>query len=190
MALHCVGNYEQNLYHDSYFWSVFWDDEAKKIIHHEVGATAYAGGACRTSLTDSAQVWIEAKAFVDRIKAKHKAESRAFKAKRLRDARSILRQNGVNTCFSRAVHIDDLEDIAALFNPRVRNSFKLKMRDVVRAWRPGGPYDKPLSKGQLAYVRRPMKDQWNRENALYYKRHKLQMEHNAETSILRGFGSE
>ena len=187
MTLHCVGNYEQNLYHDSYFWSVFWDDEEKKLTHQEVGATAYAGGACRTALTTDENVWNEANAYKDQLKNRVNSELRKIKADRIRKARADLKKAGVHTAFSRKMHIDDLEDVAAIFNPRVRNGFKLKMRDVVRNWTPGGAYETPLSKNQMGYIRRPMTDPYGRENALSRKR--CTMHVTAILHVLRGFGA-
>lgn len=35
---------EENLYHDSYFYATFWDEETQTFVEYEYGATAYAGG--------------------------------------------------------------------------------------------------------------------------------------------------
>lgn len=37
-----LARYEQNLYHDSYFYEIVWDGERVRVV--ETGATAYAGG--------------------------------------------------------------------------------------------------------------------------------------------------
>jgi len=39
-----VCNWEDNGYHDSYFYGACWDTETKSIVTHGEGATAYAGG--------------------------------------------------------------------------------------------------------------------------------------------------
>ena len=39
-----VCNWEDNGYHDSYFYGACWDTESKSLETHSEGATAYAGG--------------------------------------------------------------------------------------------------------------------------------------------------
>jgi hypothetical protein len=160
MALHCVGNYEQNLYHDSYYFSVFWDDEDKTLVRKEVGSTAYGGGHHSTALTTDEAVWAEVNGYWDKRLAEAKAAYRKQKADRIRAARSILKENGVHTAFCRNLTLEDLEDVAALFSKRVRNKFKLKMREQVLAWTPSNGYSTPLSGKQMAFVRRPLRDQY------------------------------
>ncbi len=42
---HALLTFEENGYHDSYFYVVYFDDESKMFAKHEYAATAYAGGA-------------------------------------------------------------------------------------------------------------------------------------------------
>jgi hypothetical protein len=188
MSKHVVGNYEENGYHDSYFKAVLWDDEARKIEHVEIGATAYAGGECRRKLTDNETAWIDANAYIDRIKAEVSFDVDQFYAERYNDSRNILIDNNVDIDFIDRVSLEDLEDIAAIFSNRVRNSFKKKMRNVVKSWAPGNGYETPLSPKQLAYIRRPMKDQYGRTTQLHDKRSIARI--CAPLSIMRGFGAK
>lgn len=163
MTLHCVGNYEENRYHDSYFHSVFWDDENETLVTQMVGSTAFAGGATRTPLTDNQRVWEQVNEYRRRCNQQARTRVRNIKANRLRDARKILKDNGVHTAFTNSLSIEDLEDVAALFSNRVRNKFKLKMREQVLAWTPDSKFKTPLSEKQMRVVRRPLKDQYGRE---------------------------
>lgn len=188
--LHCIGNYEQNLYHDSYFYSVFWDDEKKEIVKKEIGSTAFGGGAYSTALTSNERVWAEVKKYREDKIAQVQARKRKKLAERFRKARTTLKEAGVHTAFSRRYNILELEDLTALFSPRVRNSFKKKMQETVRQWKPGGKYPKPLSAKQFACVRRPLKDPWGRPTSLANKHATDQMIPILAQSQFRGIGSQ
>lgn len=188
--LPCVGNYEQNLYHDSYFYALFWDAANRKIVTEQIGSTAWAGGAYSVVLTTDESVWKEVYAYKAECELKIREGKRRDKAKRLRAARATLKANGVHTAFSRSYSVDDLEEIAALFGQRIRNSFKLAMRVTVKSWRPGGKYKTPLSTRQLTCIRRPLVDMYGRPTALGHERQLRKLEGFATALQFRGLGSE
>lgn len=188
MTLHCVGNYERNLYHDSYFVSVFWDDEAKTLVHREIGSTAYGGGAYSTPLTDNDAVWAEAVEYRQRREAEIWRTYRKSMGDRIRAARKTLKENGVHTAFCNKLTIEELEDVAALFSNRVRSKLKLSIRDQVAAWTPESKYSLPLSEKQMHYVRRPLKDMYGRETKRAAEIYKAFGEHNRAMREFRGFG--
>jgi len=190
MTLHCVGNYEENRYHDSYFHSVFWDDENKTLVTQMVGSTAFGGGSYGTELTNDQRVWEEVNAWREQKKAERRARRRNKKAKRLREARKILKDNGVHTAFSNSVPIEDLEDVAALFSNRVRNKFKLKMREQVLAWTPDSKFKTPLSEKQMRIVRRPLKDLYGRETKRQREVHIDLVIQNEYSRMFRGLGRQ
>ena len=188
MTLHVVGNFEQNMYHDSYFHAVYWDDEAKNIVKKEIGATAYGGGLLRLPLTENTEVWKEVEAYKKALRDEAQIKIRKDKADRLRAARKILKDNGVHTAFTNRLELRYLEDIAALFSNRVRNNFKLKMREQVKAWTPDSEYKTPLSPKQMECILRPLKDAYGRETkraAEVYKHLEIKNKVNRE---LRGVG--
>jgi len=188
--LHAVGNYEVNMYHDSYFKTVFWDDEAKTLTTKEIGSTAYGGGSTSTTLTSDEQVWKEVEEYRARRMAEVVKLKRDNKAKRLRDARSALKAAGVHTAFTRQYNTDELEDIAALFDTRVRSKFKLSVREQVREWSPQSEYKTPLTKKQMTYVRRPLTDMYGRPTALARRRDREDMMYNILASEFRGLGKK
>lgn len=190
MALHCVGNYERNLYQDSDFISVFWDDEAKTLVHKEIGSTAYGGGAHSTPLTQNEAAWEEAREYRQRRMADALAAYHKAAADRLRTARKVLKENGVHTAFSKRLSVEDLEDIAALFSNRVRNRLKLNLRDQVAAWTPESKYPTPLSEKQMSYVRRPLKDKYGRATKRSHDIYKALGEYNRTVREFRGFGQK
>lgn len=187
MTLHCIGNFEENLYHDSYFWGVYWDDEAQTITKKQIGSTAYGGGMYADTLTTDETVWAAVTAYrAAKAVAREKAR-RADKAERLLAVRKTFKANGVHTAFMRAYTVSQLEEIAALFGARIRNKFKLSMRENVKAWRPG-KYRTPLSPKQYNAIVRPRHDIYGRLNALGRAEELGQMRDIALGSEMRGVG--
>jgi len=168
--LHAVGNYEVNMYHDSYFHTVFWDDERETLTTKEIGSTAYGGGGSSTTLTTDESVWEKVNAYKERVYAEARAERRQKLADRYKAVRKTLKDAGVHTAFMRQYNIEELEDIAHLFGSRIRNKFKLSMREQILAWTPESKFKKPLSPKQFLYVRRPLTDMYGRPTALANQR--------------------
>jgi hypothetical protein len=165
MTKHCIGNYEINGYDDSDFVSVFFDTETKKISHETVGSTRYGGGVYGNALTTDETVWAEVKKIRAEEAVKREIHRRNKKAAKLLAIRKTFRDNGVNTCFMNAYSLKELEEIAALFTMRIRNKFKVSMREQVRGWKPG-QYRTPLSPKQYSCIVRPRCDIYGRPNAL------------------------
>ena len=70
MSLMLWGEWEENGYHDSYFYAAYWDVDAQECISHQTGATAYAGGEGRKPTIDwtpeeleNARKWLAARIF-------------------------------------------------------------------------------------------------------------------------------
>jgi hypothetical protein len=187
MTLHCIGNFEENRYHDSYFWGVYWDDEAQTITKKQIGSTAYGGGIYADTLTTDETVWAAVTAYrAAKAVAREKAR-RADKAARLLAVRKTFKENGVHTAFMNAYTVSELEEIAALFGKRIRNKFKLSMRENVKAWRPG-KYRKPLSPKQFQCIVRPRTDIYGRLNALGRAEELGQMRGMVDDMRMRGIG--
>ena len=162
---HCIGTYEENRYHDSYFHGVFFNDETNEITTRMIGSTAFGGGCYDMPKTTDATVWAKVKAIKVAERVQRERDRRKAKAEKLLAIRATFRKNGVHTAFMNAYTLKELEEIAALFGSRIRNKFKLSMRENVKAWRPGN-YRKPLSPKQFACIKRPRHDMYGRPNAL------------------------
>lgn len=50
---HALCSWEDNGYHDSYFYQAVWNDETNQVESHMEGATAFAGGHSYPAITDS-----------------------------------------------------------------------------------------------------------------------------------------
>lgn len=152
----CLYEGEVNGYHDSDFYMVVWDPVKLAPERIEFASTRGWCAPCFGSHPDATpevqeayRVW-QAEQVVKAQKAKRHA-----KAERLANCRRAWASHGLPAERLRRVYkevgLRGLEAILALYRPRVRSNFKLKLRAQVDAWAMDTEpqYTTPLSQRQL-----------------------------------------
>lgn len=89
--VYCLGTWEENGYHDSYFKAVQWNDEKGEIRVIETGATAYSGGCSEGAyptpeIVEKARK-VYAKKLFDAIKAQYARE--VFEPENVREGEKV-----------------------------------------------------------------------------------------------------
>jgi hypothetical protein len=158
----CIEEFERNGYHDSDFYMRVWNEE-KQIVEAIMFATTRMGcGAAFGARADATEeVKAKAKAWYAARDARLRAERRSKEAVELRalrkEIRDVANAHGVNAVKLqklRRAYGRDFTRLLSLFGKRIRNNFKLKLRDQVVAWlNDDAPkYATPLSRKQMEYV--------------------------------------
>lgn len=160
---YCLYDYERNSYDDSDWYMVVWNPVEKKPEHICFASTrgwTYPTYGSRPDATPEVMAEYNAwKAESARIARQAK---RNEQAREIRSFRSKVRELAKTYGFP-AVRLlvkykkwntKDMEKIMGLFAPRVRNTFKLNLREQVLNWlRDENPkYETPLSRKQMEWL--------------------------------------
>lgn len=153
----CIREYEHNGYHDSDFFMVVWNAEKAAPETIEFASTRGWSYPCLGSAVDATPEVLEAYwRWTAEQQAKALKAERHAKAERLAGIRRGWRSAGLPAGRLRAVRREvgtkAVEAIVALYGPRIRSGFKLRLRSQVDAWaaEPKPKYPVPLSRKQLA----------------------------------------
>ncbi len=155
-----ISTYERNGYHDSDFYAVVWDDAAqqpKSIVFASTRGWSYP--AYGSSEDATPEVLAAYQAWDKKRNEEIRRDGRRRQAKALAKFRKECQQavpgRGYRLTALRKVYTtDNLDRVLHLFSPRIRNAFKIKLREQVVAWAndPAPKYWSPLSLKQLAYI--------------------------------------
>lgn len=150
-------NREQNMYHDSYFYAVYWDEETGTPKSTEYASTAYGGGgSCTVDATD--EIKEKYQAYLKNIADCNRKLKRKARADVLRTARASARSVLHGKAFVRfgslrhKVFTEDHWVVIAgwLTNSRIRSPFKKSLLAQIVDWCNGkNDYPCPLSPRQL-----------------------------------------
>lgn len=155
----CVYQYEVNGYDDSDFFMVVYDDATDSFKHQLFATTrGYVIGGFGSSADATPEVKARYNQWVE--------EQRQAKRKEVRNARAIerlkLKRDISKLCkeydlpYSKMIalrHSNSIDAIVGLFGSRIRNKFKLNLRNQVITWATSdSQYMSPLSPRQLACI--------------------------------------
>ena len=155
----CLTEREANGYHDSDFYMTVWDEEKQEPREICFASTRGWTYPCMGSKPDaSPEVWAKYKAWGVRKQEEYRIEKRKSDAKRLCEFRNKLRkvakENDVN--YSRLLKLrkhSKFEGMLSLFGKRIRNGFRLSMRNQLITWlNSPSKYETPFSKKQMEYI--------------------------------------
>jgi hypothetical protein len=151
----CLSTFENNGYHDSYFFMRVWDEATQSIKAIETGSTAYGGGAVIATVDATPEVLAKVEAFKARRAEEVRQREEAEIAERIAP---VAEYAGVSPDRVRnlwdAVGFENFQNIAALMSDKLRSNFRKSLRDQVVAWlKDDAPkYDRPLSPKQMQCI--------------------------------------
>ena len=150
-----VSTYEDNGYHDSYFYAVVWDDDAKAPRKIETHSTAFSCGKAGASVDATPErqaayaAWMAAITRRATIKAKLERRAIVHSIARVANVRPS-RVGRLRDAYSRPDVREAVEKLV-VSRPRMRSKFRASLADQVIDWlKSDNPhYDRPLSPNQL-----------------------------------------
>lgn len=156
----CLEERERNGYDDSDFYMVYWDEVNNRPVETMFATTrGWSYPAMGSSVDATPEIRAKYEAYRAAEAEARRKESRRCKARLHRANRNLLRsaaeRHGVP--YGQMVKLRRLPEftrILSLFSVRIRNKFKLKLREQVLQWvkDPAPKYDHPLSKKQRLYL--------------------------------------
>lgn len=153
----CIKEREQNLYHDSYFYMIVWDEEKQEPKSIEFATTAAGCGRAFASRADATPEVME------KYNAHCRKIDRHIKARKLIEKRrewiKIARALELD-CYLPVkqlfVHLnrDMSERLVKLLTTKLRSKFRISLRDQIVSWLTSADrkYDSPLSPRQWNFI--------------------------------------
>lgn len=155
----CLFERESNGYHDSDFYMTYWDEAKQEPVTVCFATTRGWTYPCYASSPDATpEVWAKYNAWKEKKAAEYRAQQRKVKAIQLQSLRkkvsAIAKEYGAN--YSKLLKLrkhSKFEDMLSLFGKRVRNGFRLSLRNRMIEWsNSNSEYAVPFSKKQLEYI--------------------------------------
>lgn len=159
----CLYEREHNMRDDSDFYMTYWDEAQERPVNVMFATTrgwSYPAMASRVDATPEVkakyEAWRKEQARLHQIEMR-KAQAAALRAKRA-ELQALASDFNVSYFgllrLRKAYAPAALDNVLRLFGKRVRNSFRLKMRQQVIDWCncPAPKYPTPLSRKQMEYV--------------------------------------
>lgn len=156
----CIKEWENNGYHDSDFFMLYWDEETQSPKTECFATTRGWSYPCLNSRVDATpEVLAKYRAWEQKRDTEIRARRRHNDAVKLQLFRKEVSRvaKEFEVSYPKLLKLrraTKLPAILELFGPRIRSKFKLSLREQVLNWLrdPSPKYGTPLTKKQMGYI--------------------------------------